>query len=59
MNIEEKVKNYIKEEDLIRRGDRILLGLSGGADSVCLFYLLLALREVCTAGGTCPPRHSS
>ena len=45
MNIEEKVKNYIKEEDLIRRGDRILLGLSGGADSVCLFYLLLGLRE--------------
>ncbi len=45
MNIEEKVTNYIKEEDLIRRGDRILLGLSGGADSVCLFYLLLALRE--------------
>ncbi len=45
MNIEEKVKAYIERERLIGEGDRILLGLSGGADSVCLFYILLALRE--------------
>lgn len=45
MNAEEKVKAFVEKEELIREGDRILLGLSGGADSVCLFYLLLALRE--------------
>lgn len=30
---------------MIQSGDRILLGLSGGADSVCLFCLLLELRR--------------
>ena len=45
MGIEEKVKEFIEKEKLSRRDDRILLGLSGGADSVCLFYLLLGLGE--------------
>ena len=45
MSTREKVKEFIEKEKLIRKGDRILLGLSGGADSVCLFYLLLELRE--------------
>ncbi len=40
-----KVTAYIKEHDLIRAGDRIIVGLSGGADSVCLFYLLASLQE--------------
>lgn len=40
-----KVKSYIEKQDMIRKGDRILLGLSGGADSVCLFTILLSLRE--------------
>ncbi len=45
MGTREKVKEFIEREKLIRKGDRILLGLSGGADSVCLFCLLLELRE--------------
>lgn len=45
MGTREKVKEFIEKEKLIRKGDRILLGLSGGADSVCLFCLLLELRE--------------
>lgn len=45
MGTREKVKEFIEREKLIRSGDRILLGLSGGADSVCLFCLLLELRE--------------
>lgn len=44
MNVEKKVKAFIEKEELIRQGDNILLGLSGGADSVGLFYLLLGLR---------------
>ena len=39
------MREFIRKQNLIRRGDRILLGLSGGADSVCLFYLLLGMRE--------------
>lgn len=41
----EKVTAYIRKHNLISVGDRILLGLSGGADSVCLFYLLTGLQK--------------
>lgn len=44
MSVKKKVKAFIEKEELIRQGDNILLGLSGGADSVGLFYLLLGLR---------------
>lgn len=30
---------------MISSGDKVILGLSGGADSVCLFEMLLALRK--------------
>ena len=38
---EEDIRTY----GIIERGDRITVGLSGGADSVCLLFLLLELRE--------------
>jgi len=41
----EKVTSFVEKEELIQRGDRILLGLSGGADSVCLARYLLAVRK--------------
>ena len=37
---EKKVATFIKEQNLIVPGDRILIGLSGGADSVCLTEVL-------------------
>lgn len=40
-----RVEAYILEKQLIKRGDRILLGLSGGADSVCLFSVFLFLQK--------------
>ena len=43
--IEEKVIAYCKSHQLIKSGDHILLGLSGGGDSVCLFYMLLLLKK--------------
>lgn len=43
--MEEKVIAFIKENQMIQPGDRIILGLSGGADSVCLFFLLAELRQ--------------
>lgn len=45
MVMEKKVREYIIENQLIMPGDKLVLGLSGGADSVCLFFLLLAMRE--------------
>ena len=32
------MKNTIAKYDLIQNGDRIVIGVSGGADSVCLLY---------------------
>ena len=32
-----KVKEFIKEKKLIQNGDHIIIGVSGGADSVYLY----------------------
>ncbi|WMJ90555.1 tRNA lysidine(34) synthetase TilS [Anaerocolumna sp. MB42-C2] len=34
------VRNFIHENNMINEGDRIVIGVSGGADSVCLFHVL-------------------
>lgn len=44
-SLEERVKQYIRDNDLIREGDRVLAGCSGGADSVCLLLVLQSLSE--------------
>lgn len=41
----EKVLRYIREQALICAGDRVLLAVSGGADSVALLRILLELRS--------------
>jgi|LSQX01.2.fsa_nt_gb tRNA(Ile)-lysidine synthase len=40
-----KVSDYIKSHILIEKGDRILVGVSGGADSVCLLHILSTLYQ--------------
>lgn len=40
-----KVKNYILLKKLISPGDKVLIGLSGGPDSVFLFHVLLQLSK--------------
>ena len=41
----EKVRKTVKEHTLIGWGNEIVLGLSGGPDSVCLFHVLTRLSE--------------
>ena len=36
MRLEQKVRQFIQQQELLEKGDRIVVGLSGGADSVCL-----------------------
>ena len=43
---ERKVRNYVEKHHLIQEGDVLVAGISGGADSVCLFYLLIELQAV-------------
>ncbi len=38
-----KIQTYIEELKMISKGDRIVIGVSGGADSVCLFHVLITL----------------
>ena len=40
-----KVMSYIKDNNLIRSGDKILVALSGGPDSVCLLNILYNLKD--------------
>lgn len=44
-NLEIKVREYIHKYQMIENGDRIIAGVSGGADSVCLFFMLLKLQK--------------
>lgn len=43
--IVEKIGKTIEKYKLIERGDHIVLGLSGGPDSVCLFHVLMRLSD--------------
>ncbi|MFQ5586936.1 MAG: tRNA lysidine(34) synthetase TilS [Thermodesulfobacteriota bacterium] len=41
----ERVKKTIERFGMVERGDRLLVAVSGGMDSVALLYVLTALRE--------------
>ena len=43
--MDKKIWNYIEQQKLLEYGDKVIAGISGGADSVCLFFVLLSLRE--------------
>ena len=40
-----KIKEFVQRNSLFEGCGHIVLGLSGGADSVCLLYILNALSE--------------
>lgn len=43
--MEQKVKAYIQNHHMLEKGEKIVVGVSGGADSVCLLFLLLNWRK--------------
>ena len=45
MDLTEKILFYMKRYHMIPENKNIVVGLSGGADSVCLLYVLVALRK--------------
>ena len=44
-SLEREVRETIEQYGMLKRGDSLVAGLSGGADSVCLLSLLAGLRE--------------
>ena len=41
---EKKVKDFIYSNEMINSNDKIVVGVSGGADSICLLHLLNKLK---------------
>ncbi|MBQ2576517.1 MAG: tRNA lysidine(34) synthetase TilS, partial [Lachnospiraceae bacterium] len=44
--IEKKVFSYIEEHHMLETGDLVVAGVSGGADSVCLLFVLLSYAKI-------------
>lgn len=40
-----KIWEYVQKHRLITEGDQVIAGVSGGADSVCLLFVLLELKQ--------------
>ena len=45
-NFENKVLNFIRENQLVKPGDKVVAGFSGGADSTALVTVLFELKEL-------------
>lgn len=44
-DMKKKVLDFIREQHMLEEGDGVLAAVSGGADSVCLLFLLCSMRE--------------
>ena len=55
MDMKQRVLETIKTHELLEDGTHIVLGLSGGPDSVCLFDVLLELSAVKNFRSACKP----
>ncbi|MBR2001780.1 MAG: tRNA lysidine(34) synthetase TilS, partial [Firmicutes bacterium] len=45
MKLLQRVKNIIDDHGLLEQGDGVIVGCSGGPDSMCLLHLLMELQE--------------
>lgn len=41
-----KVLNFVKQNKIFEYGDSVILGVSGGADSICMLYVLCELKDL-------------
>lgn len=41
----EKIRKYVEKWHMLEHGDKVIAGISGGADSICLLFVLLELQK--------------
>lgn len=41
----QRVRTYVKEQGMLKKQDKVIVGVSGGADSICLLFVLLELKK--------------
>lgn len=44
--MQKKVQKYIEQNHMIHQGDSVIVGVSGGADSICLLHILAELSPI-------------
>lgn len=43
--MDKKILKFIKENKILQYGDSVILGVSGGADSICMLHILCKLKK--------------
>lgn len=41
----QKIVSFVEDNSMLEKKDKVVIGVSGGADSVCLFFVLLELKQ--------------
>lgn len=44
--MDNRIRKYIEKQNMLESGDTVVVGVSGGPDSLCLLYVLFLLKDI-------------